>query len=384
MTIIQEIHAWSKELAAWQQNAITRLYANRILSPQDIEDLYALAKTEVGIPDEEQRSPIKLQDAEVAPLANPISIFDTHCARASIVNHGDFAYVPCGLDILEGLVGACNELRTQATQEKSANAPSDAAYAALEQERQEDRRLDAALDAARAERLKKIEKANACFRDGPPAQKLTLLEAKPRKPVTAWPASLGQDVRGASAIMVSTRIWQADVFRKYIRGQGARHPNPRVTVESVTDWLIQRYVIASTELTSVRVAVWDFLSALERVGYLRRRVRQEFEILRDVLCDETEVLSPETKARALETATHGVFWARDVADESQFWSAVRKTGVHVAPSDARMLLSAWQDAKLRLANEAPYAGSVAPMLRIPVEKAVELLAAAGVFVRAVA
>ncbi|WP_438326979.1 AAA family ATPase [Burkholderia pseudomallei] len=239
MTIIQEIHAWSKDLAAWQRDAIARLYANRILSPQDLEDLYALAKSEVGIPDEDQREPSKLEDAEVAPQLNPtrlvqivaikdlehvnalvqggrlpisrtgitaiygengagksgysrvfkhacrardrrepilpdarldpktagaaravfeslvdgnpvdfvwqysveppepltdISIFDTHCARAYIDNHGDFAYVPYGLDILEGLVVVCNKLKTRATQEKTANAASDAAYAALVKE----------------------------------------------------------------------------------------------------------------------------------------------------------------------------------------------------------------------------------------------------------
>ncbi|MGA7779090.1 MAG: AAA family ATPase [Paraburkholderia sp.] len=240
MTIIQEIHAWSKDLSAWQQDAIARLYANRIISPQDLEDLYALAKSEAGIPDPDGREPKKLQDAEVAPPANPtrlvqiaaianiknvnalvqggrlpisptgitaifgengagksgysrvfkhacrardrrepilpnakldpdtvgpaqaifetlvdgtttyfawehsveppeplsdISIFDTHCARAYIDNHGDFAYVPYGLDILEGLVGVCSKLRTRATQEKADNAPSDAAYATLAKER---------------------------------------------------------------------------------------------------------------------------------------------------------------------------------------------------------------------------------------------------------
>jgi hypothetical protein len=56
------------------------------------------------------------------PLSD-ISIFDTHCARAYIDNHGDFAYAPYGLDILEGLVGACNKLKLRATQEKTANAP---------------------------------------------------------------------------------------------------------------------------------------------------------------------------------------------------------------------------------------------------------------------
>ncbi|WGS45250.1 hypothetical protein LFL97_21110 [Burkholderia sp. JSH-S8] len=156
-----------------------------------------------------------------------------------------------------------------------------------------------------------------------------------------------------------------------------------MTVEAVADWLIERYDIASSKSTSVRVAVWDFLSALERADYLRRVVRQEFEILRDVLGDETQVPSTEAKIRALETATHGYCWARGGVDASQFWSAVRKTGVHVAPSEATMFLSARQDPRLRKPNEAAYARNVATRLRIPVEKAVELLEAAGVFVRAV-
>ncbi|MGF6739578.1 AAA family ATPase [Paraburkholderia atlantica] len=236
MTIIQEIYQWSNNLSAWQQDAIARLYVNRELSPEDIEDLYALAKAEAGIPDEKGRVPKKLASAEVAPQTNPkrlvqivavkevqhvnalvqggrlpisptgltviygengagksgysrifkhacrardrrepilpnarldpkdvgtaqavfetivdgttvdfvwkhraepplpladISIFDTHCARAYIDNQGDFAYVPYGLDILEGLVSLCSKLRTRATKEKADSSPSDAAYSAL-------------------------------------------------------------------------------------------------------------------------------------------------------------------------------------------------------------------------------------------------------------
>ena len=239
MTIIQEIHAWSKGLAAWQQDAIARLYEDRTLSAVDLEDLYALVKIEAGIPDPESRKPKKLQDAQVAPPVDParivqlvaikdlahvnalahggsvpialtgltviygengagksgysrvfkhacrardrrepilpnanlapktagvaqavfetmidgvatdlpwrygaaapeplsdISIFDTYCARAYIDNHGDFAYAPYGLDILEGLASACNKLKARATQDKTANAPTDAAYVALTKE----------------------------------------------------------------------------------------------------------------------------------------------------------------------------------------------------------------------------------------------------------
>lgn len=242
MTILQEIHTWSKDLAAWQQDAIARLYADRTLSVADLDDLYALAKAEAGIPDPDGRVAKKLQDAQVAPLANParivlltaikdlinvnalaigarlpiarvgvttiygengvgksgysrvfkkacrardrrepilpnanlapgrsglaqatfeaeidgivtdlpwkdgaeppeplsdIAIFDSHCARAYIDNQGDFAYAPYGLDILEGLVGACNKLKARATHDKAANAPSNAAYAVLAGEQTE-------------------------------------------------------------------------------------------------------------------------------------------------------------------------------------------------------------------------------------------------------
>jgi energy-coupling factor transporter ATP-binding protein EcfA2 len=239
VTILQDIHAWSKNLAAWQQDAIARLYADRTLGDGDLDDLYALAKAEAGIPDPDKRQPQKLGDAQVAPQADSerlvlltgikdlanvnalangaslpiaragltiiygengagksgysrvfkhacrardrrepilpdaklepgkcgpaqavfqvevdgaaadlswqdgqvppapladISIFDSHCARAYIDNQGDFAYAPYGLDILEGLVGACNKLRARAAKEMIAHAPSDTAYAALTRE----------------------------------------------------------------------------------------------------------------------------------------------------------------------------------------------------------------------------------------------------------
>ena len=236
MTILQEIHTWSKGLPAWQQDAVARIYANRELTAADIEDLYALAKTEADIADPEKRTPKVIDDAKVSTPSDPtrlvqllaikelsnvnalaaggslpiaengltviygengagksgysrilkhacrardqrepilpdakvdpesvgvpaakfevaidgaktnlawtfgspapeplseIAIFDTHCARAYIDNHGDFAYRPYGLDILENLVSLCGKLKAIATQEKVANAPSNAAYASI-------------------------------------------------------------------------------------------------------------------------------------------------------------------------------------------------------------------------------------------------------------
>lgn len=48
---------------------------------------------------------VKWTFGAVAPAElSSISIFDSHCARAYLDNHGDFAYVPYGLDILKKMV----------------------------------------------------------------------------------------------------------------------------------------------------------------------------------------------------------------------------------------------------------------------------------------
>lgn len=60
-----------------------------------------------------------------------IAIFDAHCARAYIDNQGDFAYVPYGLDILEGLVSTCTKLRGMATKDLTDNKPKLELFTAL-------------------------------------------------------------------------------------------------------------------------------------------------------------------------------------------------------------------------------------------------------------
>lgn len=236
MTILQEILKWSQELPIWQQDAIARLYVKHELSFQDFDDMYALLKSEHGIPDVNERVPNKLTPDQVAapqvvdrlvqvaaiknlhnvnalaenqrlpinqsglsviygengtgksgysrvfkkacrardqresiyPNAHKeaskvglaqatfelfvdgasvevewtsgkespeqlssIAIFDSHCARAYVDNHGDFAYVPYGLDILEGLVNVCMQLRSMAMKEQNENAPNVDLFAGL-------------------------------------------------------------------------------------------------------------------------------------------------------------------------------------------------------------------------------------------------------------
>lgn len=55
MTILQEIQTWSESLPDWQSDAIFRLFTKQNLEQDDIEDLYALLKSEHGIPDPEER-----------------------------------------------------------------------------------------------------------------------------------------------------------------------------------------------------------------------------------------------------------------------------------------------------------------------------------------
>ena len=236
MTILQEILNWSQGLAAWQQDAIARLYVRPDPTVQDYEDIYALLKSAHGIPDAKNRVPSKLAAEQIAapqpserlvqlvaiknlrnvnalaadqrlpinpsglsviygengtgksgysrvfkkacrardqrepihpnahkeqskigpaqaafelivdgdPLEvewtfgkeapeqlSSIAIFDSHCARAYVDNHGDFSYVPYGLDILEGLVNVCTKLRAMATKEQDGNKPNVELFAAL-------------------------------------------------------------------------------------------------------------------------------------------------------------------------------------------------------------------------------------------------------------
>jgi hypothetical protein len=46
-----------------------------------------------------------------APTLSSLAVFDSRCARSYLDEEGDYAYVPYGLDILEGLAGACKKLK---------------------------------------------------------------------------------------------------------------------------------------------------------------------------------------------------------------------------------------------------------------------------------
>ncbi|MBQ0917735.1 hypothetical protein KBW71_04720 [Hydrogenophaga aromaticivorans] len=107
MTILQEIHAWSKGLPAWQQDAIARIYASRDLSAEVVGDLYALAKSEAGIEDPENRQPKALDDAQVAAPSDPARLVQLLAIKElanvnALASGGSLPIAEAGLTVIYG------------------------------------------------------------------------------------------------------------------------------------------------------------------------------------------------------------------------------------------------------------------------------------------
>ena len=111
MTILKEIHTWSKGLPARPQDAIARIYANRELTVADVEDLYALAKTKAGIEDPQKRTPKVLGDAQVSTPTDPtrhvqiLAIKDISNVNA-LAAGGSLPIAETGLTVIYGENGA--------------------------------------------------------------------------------------------------------------------------------------------------------------------------------------------------------------------------------------------------------------------------------------
>lgn len=76
-----------------------------------------------------------------------IAIFDSHCARAYVDNHGDFAYAPYGLDILESLAKVCTQLKDRLNGELRSQQPQTQIFHNLAQTSTEVGRLLLSLSA---------------------------------------------------------------------------------------------------------------------------------------------------------------------------------------------------------------------------------------------
>lgn len=69
MVILQEILKWAEGLPPWQSDAIARLLAKPTMTIDDLEDSFALLKSEHGIPDSKNRTPKQLTADQIpAPI----------------------------------------------------------------------------------------------------------------------------------------------------------------------------------------------------------------------------------------------------------------------------------------------------------------------------
>lgn len=132
---------------------------------------------------------------------------------------------------------------------------------------------------------RKIEAANLSFRNSPEPRKLAFLTAKLGINALRWPSLLNAPVMWEDSLGVSRRIWQADVFRRFVRGALASTGNAcqELNVGAITKWLSSRYDFPLGSDIRVRVAVLAYLRWLEEQGYLRRVSESDFVALYDDL-----------------------------------------------------------------------------------------------------
>jgi energy-coupling factor transporter ATP-binding protein EcfA2 len=101
------------------------IHPNAFLPPAQAGNAEASFEIEVnGVTDEVGWINGKVASAILSSLA----VFDTRCARSYLDDEGDFAYVPYGLDILEGLAGACKKLKGMVETEYAQSTPDKSAF----------------------------------------------------------------------------------------------------------------------------------------------------------------------------------------------------------------------------------------------------------------
>ncbi len=73
--IFKEILDWTQGIPAWQSNAVARLLVKQARTTEDVNDLFALVKSEQGIPDPKRRKSNPLTAEQIpAPVDNSIHV----------------------------------------------------------------------------------------------------------------------------------------------------------------------------------------------------------------------------------------------------------------------------------------------------------------------
>uniref|UniRef100_UPI00142896FE hypothetical protein n=1 Tax=Paraburkholderia oxyphila TaxID=614212 RepID=UPI00142896FE len=139
--------------------------------------------------------------------------------------------------------------------------------------------------------------ADAAYRQLPVAEKLRALERQLGEPCARWPDAVDVDVTGKGSFCVDPRIWQADIFGKFVRPAAEGASTRDFTMLTVLDWLYMRYRIVPAFEDAEKVAVQQYFRALTAQGYLTELPDQQFHVLPEPRSDERSPLRWNPDAR---------------------------------------------------------------------------------------
>jgi hypothetical protein len=112
---------------------------------------------------------------------------------------------------------------------------------------------------------------STCFRQLAVTEKLEVLEKEMDLPCDQWPAYVDIEVRGEQTFGVDRRVWQADVFSRFVQKVHSGVGENMFSVADVSGWLKNRYLLDRPFPSADGIAVHQFLSALVQRGFLVER-----------------------------------------------------------------------------------------------------------------
>jgi hypothetical protein len=122
--------------------------------------------------------------------------------------------------------------------------------------------------------------ADAAYRQMSVTDKIRSLERQLGLPCARWPEAVDIEVVGKESFGRDLRIWQADVFGRFVHPgtqQGTRCRD--FSMLTVLGWLYMRYTVAPTFEDAEKVAIRQYLRELTAQGYLMELPDQHFRVL---------------------------------------------------------------------------------------------------------
>ncbi|GJH02850.1 hypothetical protein [Paraburkholderia terrae] len=112
---------------------------------------------------------------------------------------------------------------------------------------------------------------STCFRQLAVTEKLEVLEKEMDLPCDRWPAYVDIEVGGEQTFGVDRRIWQADVFSRFVQKHHPGVGENMFSSAAVSEWLKSRYLLDRPFPGADSIAVHQFLTALVQRGFLVER-----------------------------------------------------------------------------------------------------------------